>query len=42
MNIELQQQVEQLTEKVIQLQADIERRKQQREQDQGRSHRQIS
>ena len=34
MNIELQQQVEQLTEKVIQLQADIERRKQQREQDQ--------
>ena len=34
MKIELQQQVEQLTEKVIQLQADIERRKQQREQDQ--------
>lgn len=34
MNIELQQQVEQLTEKVTQLQADIERRKQQREQDQ--------
>lgn len=34
MNIQLQQQVEQLTEKVTQLQADIERRKQQREQDQ--------
>ena len=34
MNIHLQQQVEQLTEKVTQLQADIERRKQQREQDQ--------
>ena len=34
MNIELQQQVEHLTEKVTQLQADIERRKQQREQDQ--------
>ena len=34
MNIELQQQVEQLTEKITQLQADIERRKQQREQDQ--------
>ena len=34
MNIELQQQVEQLTEKVTQLQADIERRKQQREQEQ--------
>jgi hypothetical protein len=33
-NIQLQQQVEQLTEKVTQLQADIERRKQQREQDQ--------
>ena len=34
MNIQLQQQVEQLTEKVTQLQADIERRKQQHEQDQ--------
>ena len=34
MNIQLQQQVEQLTEKVTKLQADIERRKQQREQDQ--------
>ena len=34
MNIQLQQQVEQLTEKVTQLQADIERKKQQREQDQ--------
>ena len=34
MNIQLQQQVKQLTEKVTQLQADIERRKQQREQDQ--------
>ena len=34
MNIELLQQVEQLTEKVTQFQADIERRKQQREQDQ--------
>ena len=34
LNIQLQQQVEQLTEKVTQLQADIERRKQQREQDQ--------
>ena len=34
MSIELQQQVEQLTEKVTQLQADIERRKQQREQEQ--------
>ena len=34
LNIELQQQVEQLTEKVTQLQADIERRKQQHEQDQ--------
>lgn len=34
MNIKLQQQVEQLTEKVTQLQADIERRKQQHEQDQ--------
>ena len=34
MSIELQQQVEQLTEKVTQLQADIERRKQQHEQDQ--------
>ena len=34
MNIELQQQVEQLTEKITQLQADIERRKQQHEQDQ--------
>ena len=34
LNIELQQQIEQLTEKVTQLQADIERRKQQREQDQ--------
>ena len=33
-NIQLQQQVEQLTEKVTQLQADIERRKQQHEQDQ--------
>ena len=33
LNIELQQQIEQLTEKVTQLQADIERRKQQREQD---------
>ena len=33
-NIQLQQQVEQLTDKVTQLQADIERRKQQREQDQ--------
>ena len=34
LNIQLQQQVEQLTNKVTQLQADIERRKQQREQDQ--------
>ena len=34
LNIELQQQVEQLTEKVLQLQADIERRKQLHEQDQ--------
>ena len=34
LNLELQQQVEQLTEKVTQLQADIEHRKQQREQDQ--------
>ena len=34
LNIELQQQVEQLTEKVLQLQADIERRKLLREQDQ--------
>jgi len=34
MNIELQQQMEHLTEKVTQLQVDIERRKQQREQDQ--------
>ena len=34
LNIQLQQQVEQLTEKVTQLQADIERRKQQHEQDQ--------
>lgn len=34
LNIEFQQQIEQLTEKVLQLQADIERRKQQREQDQ--------
>ena len=34
MNIQLQQQVEQLSEKVTQLQADIERRKQQHEQDQ--------
>ena len=34
LNLELQQQVEQLTEKVTQLQADIERRKQQRELDQ--------
>lgn len=34
LNIELQQQVEQLTEKVTQLQSDIERRKQQHEQDQ--------
>ena len=34
LNIELQQQVEQLTEKVLHLQADIERRKQQQEQDQ--------
>ena len=34
LNIELQQQVEQLTEKVAQLQADIERRKQLHEQDQ--------
>ena len=34
LNIELQQQVEQLTEKVMQLQADIERRKQLHEQDQ--------
>ena len=34
LNLELQQQIEQLTEKVTQLQADIERRKQQREQDQ--------
>lgn len=34
LNIELQQQVEQLTNKVTQLQTDIERRKQQREQDQ--------
>ena len=34
LNIDLQQQVEQLTEKVTQLQADIERRKQLREQDQ--------
>ena len=33
LNIELQQQVEQLTEKVMQLQADIERRKQLHEQD---------
>lgn len=34
LNIELQLQVEQLTEKVTQLQADIERRKQLRKQDQ--------
>ena len=34
MNIQLQQQLEQLSEKVTQLQADIERRKQQHEQDQ--------
>ena len=34
LNIELQQQIEQLTEKVLQLQADIERRKQLHEQDQ--------
>ena len=34
LNIELQQQVEQMTEKVLQLQADIERRKQLHEQDQ--------
>ena len=34
LNLELQQQIELLTEKVTQLQADIERRKQQREQDQ--------
>ena len=34
LNLELQQQIEQLTEKITQLQADIERRKQQREQDQ--------
>ena len=34
LNIELQQQVEQLTEKIVQLQADIERRKQLHEQDQ--------
>ena len=34
LNIELQQRVEQLTEKVLQLQADIERRKQLHEQDQ--------
>ena len=34
LNIQFQQQVEQLTEKVTQLQADIERRKLQREQDQ--------
>lgn len=34
LNIEFQQQIEQLTEKVLQLQADIERRKQLHEQDQ--------